>query len=276
MIFQNEKPDLLELSFELTIYGIMLSVIMPLTSRRLDASSIATICCFLAAVFALKLFLPGKVLLKHFWGRFACGVLCVGFVWWMVYYAENTRAGWYRFHVLQQRVQQLVSKAPAYIITCDSDGYITGASENIQMLVGWRKEEVVGRHLHMFIRPEHVMAHDLQFDDAVAALRDEALTNAGWWMKGAETLGIEHKDKSIVPVKIYAGGIRWSQDIQFAGDLDLFAVIVPVSEVTVPTNILPGTPLRFAPPPPSPSDVDSSPLLVVPGTQGRVPPPRSP
>src|SRR5438094_1617992 len=106
MTLKTDRPDLLEMCLELTTYGLLLSVIIPVTSRRLDASSVATICCFLASVFALRLFSPGRALLRHFWARLGSAVLCVGFAWWMMYCAENTRAGWYRFHVLQQRVQQ--------------------------------------------------------------------------------------------------------------------------------------------------------------------------
>jgi PAS domain S-box-containing protein len=260
-VFQNDKPDLLELSLEITVYGVMLSLIMPLAFHRLDASGVGTICCFLAGVFVYKLFSPTKILVKYFWGRLASVILCISFVWWMIYYAENTRAGWYRFHVLQMRVQQLVSTAPAYIITCDGDGYITGASENIHLLVGWHKEEIVGRHIHMFIGKDNMSSHDKVFESAVGSLREIDTPNAGWWVKGTHILAIRHKDTSMIPVRVYVGGIRWSQDIQFTGDLDIFAVFCPLSD---------------APSPAPPIDTGESPLLVVPGTKGRIPPPRNP
>lgn len=271
------SPDLLELSVEITVYGLLLAVIMPLTSHRLDAAGVATICCFLASVFLFRMLSPTRVVVKYFWGRLLAVGCCAFFSWWLIYQAENTRTGWYRFHVLQTRVQQFVSKAPAYVITADCDGYITGASDNISSLIGWSKVEIIGQNVHMLMRHEPALRHDAAFQQAIQILREDGSTpNAGWTLQGVITVGIKHKDGSIVPVHAYAGGIRWSQDIQFVGDIDLFAVFVPVSERVArqePTTITPDTPIQVAPdPPPTPVMAPTvPPLMAVPGTRGQVP-----
>jgi PAS domain S-box-containing protein len=291
---RSPSPDLLEMSLELTVYGVMLAVIMPLTSHRLDAVGVATICCFLASVFVFKLFSPIRVVSRYFWGRVGSVVLCSCFAWWLIYQAENTRTGWYRFHVLQTRVQQFVSKAPAYVITADCDGFITGSSDNIASLIGWSKGEIMGRHMRFLMRDEPAKRHDAAYKNAISILRaDGSSPNAGWTLQGVITVGIRHKEGRIVPVHAYAGGIRWSQQIQFTGDIDMFAVFIPVSEEEAhdePTTILPGTPLKVAPPPPptpvlaprpldeveAPIDAGKSPLMSRPGTRGVVLPSRTP
>jgi hypothetical protein len=48
-------------------------------------------------------------------------------------------------------------------------------------------------------------------------------------LQGLLIVGVKHKDGHIVPVKAYAGGIRWSTDIQFKGDIDMFACLIPAT-----------------------------------------------
>lgn len=252
---QQKRTDLLELSLELTVYGIFLAIIIPMTSHRLNTSSVATICCFLACVFLFRVVSPVKLVVRYFWGRTLSVVCCVFFAWWLLYQAENTRIGWYRFHILQERVQKLISKAPAYIIISDEMGVITGASDNINLLIGWKKEDIIGKNIHMFMRDGPLARHDIAFKSAVEILKaEEPSPNAGWMMQGIITGGIKHKNGNIVPVRAYAGGIRWSQDMQFQGDIDMFAVFVPVSEKKAreePSTIPNDTPIQIAPTPPS-------------------------
>jgi PAS domain S-box-containing protein len=288
-LMERTEDDLLYLMLELMVYGILLALIMPLTRHRLDGASVATICCFLAAVFVCKvLFLPPRFPLKNFWGRALSIVGCGLFSWWLIYQAENTRMGWYRFHVLQTRIQQLVSKSPAYVVTIDCDGIITGTSDNIGMLTGYRKDELVGQPSRILMRPEVAARHERAIEETVRILRDnDHSPDAGWGLQGNMVVGVKRKDGQIAPVRIFAGGIRWSEDIQFDGDIDLFAVFIPegvLSAAFSPASTIPsGTPLKQAPPPPQspilspmprrfgPIDEDNgNPLMSRPGSKGTV------
>jgi PAS domain S-box-containing protein len=284
------SSTLIPLAFELTVMGVALSGILYGVQGRLIGQSVWVVTIFLAVMFAYKVMSTGHSASRYFWAKLGSIIVSATFAWWMIYMAENTRAGWYRFHVLESRVQQFISKAPAYVIATDCDGYITGTSDNINLLIGYTKEELVGKHVHMLMRPQHARFHDKSFARAIEILRaDGSSPNAGWTLQGVITVGVRHKDGHIVPVHIYAGGIRWSEGIQFRGDIDIFAVFVPVPIEDIaagPTTIDSGTKLKESPPaPPVPvlapvgshrpdAMLDLSgeqPVLqAVPGTQGQV------
>ncbi len=224
------RPDLLSLSFELTVYGISLSLIMAMSQMRLNASSVATICVFLAVVFVFKLVYPINSVGEHMWKRFLAIAACGGFAWWLIYQAENTRVGWYRFNVLQQRVESFVAHAPAYVILADPQGVIKKTSDNIRSLTGYEPAELVGKPVTLLMRAGPAARHEVAFAKAIEALRRPNTQDAGWLLQGVITVGVVRKDGTVAPVKAYAGGIRWSTDIQFEDDTDLFAVFVPVPE----------------------------------------------
>ncbi|HEX2194509.1 MAG TPA: PAS domain S-box protein [Candidatus Limnocylindria bacterium] len=54
----------------------------------------------------------------------------------------------------ERRYRFLVENSPDLIWTTDRDGYLTYLSETCQPLIGWRPEEVVGKHFSELIAPE--------------------------------------------------------------------------------------------------------------------------
>lgn len=248
-----KQTDLLGLSFELTIYGIMLTLILAFSQGRIDATSVATICVFLAGVFVFKLLYPVYALSRYYWSRLAAMAISGFFCWWLIYQAENTRASWYRFNVLQTRVEAFIAQAPGYVILADGDGVIKQTSNNIELLTGYTPKELKGRPVTVLMRPGPAARHQVAFTKAVAALKQKGTKDVGWLLQGVFTVGIKRKDGTITPVKAYAGGIRWSTDIQFPGDIDMFAMFTPVSvedahksNSTIGENV----PLKASPEPP--------------------------
>jgi PAS domain S-box-containing protein len=250
------KGDLLGISFDITVLGVILTVIMTMTERRIDAAQVVTVCMFLSATFVWKLIWPLKKWTVYTtWQLFAM-CMVIGFSWWLVYQAEGTRAGWYRFNVLQRRVHNFVQHAPAYVVMADENGIITCTSENIDALTGYKQSELVGQPVTVIMRDAPAAKHLVAYAKAVQLLRNDESSDSGWTLQGLLTIGVKRKDGNIVPVRAYAGGIRWSTDIQFAGDIDTFAVFVPVSESQINREIKAGEStiteddaVKVAPPP---------------------------
>jgi hypothetical protein len=189
MMADEGHSDLAQISWDLTVQGVVLTAVAYFARGAIDGSSVAIICGYLAIIFMMRLIFVGVAFQRYFWGRLSAIAISGLFAWWLLYQAENTRVGWYRFNFLQQRVQRFVSKAPAYVILADPNSKITCTSDNIDVLTGYTKQ-----------------------------------------------------------------GIRWSQEITFEGDTDLFAVFVPVREDEVregPTTIPASTPVQTAPSPPA-------------------------
>lgn len=255
---QSKNDTLLSQAFDITMLGVILTVLNAVLYKRITGESVVLTCCFLAAVFVWKLIFPLKKINRYFaWQVFS--IVMIGlFSWWLIYTAENTRAGWYRFNVLQRRIQSLVAHAPAYVVLADSDGQITAVSDNIQLLTGYTPKEIIGQNTTVLMRDAPAAKHLVAYDKAIHTLRRKDAPDSGWTLQGAITVGIKHKNGSIVPVKAYAGGIRWSTDIQFNGDIDIFAVFVPVSQSQAIREIKEGdgttlkkdTEIKAAAPPP--------------------------
>lgn len=252
------SENLLNLAFDLTVHGIILTSLIILAEGRITGSGVVVICCFLAASFFWKMMWPAKLLQRYFvWRMFSVGMVMV-FSWWLIYTAENTRAGWYRFNVLQGRVKTFVRHAPSYVVLADCNGVITETSDNIELLTGYTRGELVGKYTTVLMRDAPAVKHHVAYEDAVKVLRDNNVSNTGWTLQGVITVGVKHKNGHVVPVRIYAGGIRWSTEIQFTGDIDIFAVFVPVSKETAEsqikeggdTTLAPGTKIKEAPAPP--------------------------
>jgi PAS domain S-box-containing protein len=254
MMADEGHSDLAQISWDLTVQGVVLTAVAYFARGAIDGSSVAIICGYLAIIFMMRLIFVGVAFQRYFWGRLLAIAISGLFAWWLLYQAENTRVGWYRFNFLQQRVQRFVSKAPAYVILADPNSKITCTSDNIDVLTGYTKQELVGQSTTILMRPSAVAGHLAAVKKATAVLRSHNTPNSGWVLQGVLTVGIKHKDGHIVPVRVYAGGIRWSQEITFEGDTDLFAVFVPVREDEVregPTTIPASTPVQTAPSPPA-------------------------
>jgi PAS domain S-box-containing protein len=193
----------------------------------MDATSIAVICVFLASVFVFKLVYPVYALSRYYWGRIAAMCVCGLCCWWLIYQAESTRDSWYRFNVLQSRIESLVAQAPSYVIIADSKGIIKKTSNNIRSLTGYTPEELKGQPVTILMRSGPALNHQKAFINAVEYLKKEDSKDAGWLLQGVLTVGVKRKDGAITPVKTYAGGIRWSTAVQFKNDIDMFAIFIP-------------------------------------------------
>lgn len=254
MIIHEGEGNLPQISWDLTVQGVVLTIMAYFARGGIDGAAVTIICGYLAGMFLVRMLFSGFTTQKNFWGRAGALTISILFCWWLLYTAENTRVGWYRYNILQSRVQQLVAKAPAYIIIADTRGVITTTSDNIEMLVGYTKQELIGQPVTILMRESKIPKHRQAFEKMVAVLRDPSKTNSGWALQGVLTVGVLHKDGHLVPVQVYAGGIRWSREIQFDQDTDIFAVFVPVEEKTAreqPTTIPSSTPLQEAPQPPT-------------------------
>jgi PAS domain S-box-containing protein len=104
-----------------------------------------------------------------------------------------------------RRYRFLVDNSPDLIFRADADGYLTYLSETVEQLVGWKAEELVGRHFSDLIAPEAmevVMEH---------------------WQRAREEpdrrqqyrLILLHQDGSHLPMEINAVGT--TLDGEFAG-----------------------------------------------------------
>lgn len=265
MMMSEGDSDLAQVSWDLTLQGIVLTGVAYAARSGIDGVGITIICGFLAVMFLIRLVFAGFAFQRYFWGRLLAVGLCVGFCYWLLYQAENTRSGWYRSTVLQSRIEKFVNQAPAYVILADTDHNITCTSNNIEMLTGYKPEELVGQKTTLLMRPRAIPGHLAAVRKAVAILRGREAPNSGWMLQGVLTVGLRHKDGHIVPVRVYAGGIRWSADIQFENDTDLFAVFIPVESKEArqePTTIPQSTPVTPAPPAPI-----IAPLVPVPAEQ---------
>lgn len=247
------EDDLIQISWDLTWQGALLSVIAHLVRGTTDGHAVAIICLFLAANFACRITFAGLRVHQHFWAKIGAVLLSGAFACSLIYQAEQTRAGWYRTHVLAGRVHHLVARAPAYVIVANEHDVITATSDNIADLTGYTPAELAGRPLTELMRPGTRGKHLASYKRAVSLLKRDDRDDAGWMLQGVLTVALVHRDGRLVPVRIYAGGIRWSQDKAFDGDTDMFAVIVPVSEARAhrePSTISEDTPVTPAPPPP--------------------------
>jgi PAS domain S-box-containing protein len=219
----------------------------------MDATNVAAVCVFMAGAFVFKLLYPVNALNRYFWSRIGAVIVCGCFGWFLVYQAENTRASWYRFNVLQKRVESFIGQAPGYVILSDSDGVIRKTSNNIKLLTGYTPQELQGQPVTILMRSGPAARHQVAFTKAVATLKRNDTRDVGWLLQGVFTVGIKRKDGSITPVKAYAGGIRWSTDIQFPGDIDMFAIFTPVTIEEARdrnSNIGEDVPLKLSPDPP--------------------------
>jgi PAS domain S-box-containing protein len=245
-----KQNDLLGLSFELTVYGLMLTLILSFSRGQMDATNVAAVCVFMASAFVFKLLYPVNAFNRYYWSRIGAIAVCALFGWWLVYQAENTRASWYRFNVLQKRVESFIAQAPGYVVLSDADGVIRKTSNNIKLLTGYTPEELQGKPVTILMRSGPAARHQVAFTKAVAALKRNDTKDVGWLLQGVFTVGIKRKDGTITPVKAYAGGIRWSTDIQFSGDIDMFAIFTPASieeARNTNSNIGDNVPLKTSP-----------------------------
>lgn len=225
-----KNDTLINEAFEITVHGAILALLVITVYGRMSVQSLIILCCYLAIFVIWKLVWPPPIITRYFVWQLFSMIMAAIFSWWLIYTAENTRVGWYRFNVLQQRVKTFVHKSPAYVILADCDGFITATSENIELLTGYQSLELVGKHTTILMRDIPAIKHSIAYDKAIKLLRRNDVPNAGWMLQGSITVGVKHKDGHIVPVKLLTGGIRWSTDIQFKGDIDIFAVFIPVSE----------------------------------------------
>jgi PAS domain S-box-containing protein len=249
------KDDLYWIGIDLAVQGSILGTTIKLVRGRFDDFSITIIACFLAAMFLIRIVFGSlEDFRDHLLGKLIAIVVMVLFSTWLLHEASNVRTGWYRTNVLQDRFSRIVSSAPAYVLLWDADGNITEASVNIHFLTGYRRTELIGQPMTTLLRRVDQPGYLRGMVKATTILKQDNSPDAGWLMQGIITFGLLHKDGRVVPVKAYSGGIRWSQEVQFKGDTDLFAVFVPVDpnkEKDNPaTTIDPTTPVKVAPPPP--------------------------
>lgn len=227
---QKSNDSLLTQAFDITVLGIFLTAVIALVHKSITGQNVVVICCFLAITYIWKLIWPVDRFRRYLWWQVLCIVMFSMSSWWLIYIAENTRTGWYRINVLQRRLQATVKTSPAYIIMANCDGYITATSDNIALLTGYTPKELLGQQVTILMRDGPAAKHQISYDKTVVALRAirSFSDHQGWLMQGLITVGIKHKNGHLVPVIIYAGGIRWSTDIQFDGDIDMFALFIPV------------------------------------------------
>lgn len=247
------KDDLYWIGIDLAVQGSLLGVTMKVVRGHFDDFSISIIACFLAAMFLIRIVFGSlDDFREHLLSKLAAVVIMACFAGWLFHEATNVRTGWYRTHVLQRRVSKIVGSAPAYIVLWNTDGLITEASSNISLLTGHAREELIGQPLTVLLREVDQIGFRRGMAKATAILRQNNSPDAGWLMQGIITFGLLHRDGRAVPVKAYSGGIRWSQEVQFKGDTDLFAVFVPADppKPQEPTTIDPRTPVQVAPPAP--------------------------
>lgn len=259
----KSDDTLLNQAFDITMMGVFLTLIIAMVESQITGKDVIIICCYLAVTFIWRLVWPIHAFRRYLWWQLFSLMMVGVFSWWLIYTAENTRAGWYRFNVLQTRVQSFVRHAPAYVIMADSDGKINETSDNIELLTGYTPKELIGQHVTMLMREGPAAKHLAAYKKAIRALRNPYSPDQGWTLQGLLTVAIKHKNGSLVPVKAYAGGIRWSTEIQFSGDIDMFAVFVPVSEnealrgrTTIKGNDKPDIQVAPSPPPaPTPASL---------------------
>lgn len=251
---QNKENDdnLIGKALEVTFYGIVLIAMQRFFEGRITGQSIMVATSFLAVIAAIKFIWPVQVFHKRALIQFACIGMCGIFSWWLIYTAENTRAAWYRLNVQKSRIESLVADAPAYIILSDSDGLITSTSNNIELLTGYKPQELIGQPLTVLMLDGQAARYQIAYDKAIALLRDPYSADQGWLFQGLIKVGLKHKNGNVVPIKMFSGGIRWSTDIQFKGDIDMFAIYLPVDPkdaMTPPTNLkyIEGRELQWVP-----------------------------
>jgi PAS domain S-box-containing protein len=250
---REDRPDLYWIVLDLSVLGILLAAVVRVVRGHFDDFTISVIACYLAAVFLVRvMFGLGDGFRGTFWAKAGGVLLVLGFAGWLYHEATNVRTGWYRTHVLQDRFSRIIHSAPAYIVLWDTQGNITETSDNIHFLLGYDRIELVGQPLTTILRPADQAGYARAMARAVRTLRKPTGDDAGWLMTGVIPIGLQHRSGRVVPVRTYAGGIRWSGDIQFRGDTDLFALFVPVTrhEALEKSAIDPEAPMKVAPPPP--------------------------
>lgn len=260
---RDDRPDFYWILLDLSVLGILLAATVKLVRGRFDDFTISVIACYMAAVFLVRvLFGAFEGLKEHLWAKLIAVALVLAFAGWLYREATNVRTGWYRTHVLQDRFSRIVKSAPAYVVLWDTQGNITEASENIHFLLGYDRMELIGQPLTSILRPADRTAYARGMAKAIQTLRKPTGDDAGWLMTGVIPIGLRHRTGRVVPVRTYAGGIRWSQEVQFTGDTDLFALFVPVTrhEALESSAIDPATPMKVAPAaPPAPTIVPVEP-----------------
>jgi PAS domain S-box-containing protein len=104
-----------------------------------------------------------------------------------------------------RRYRFLVDNSPDLIFTADGEGYLTYLSETCEQLIGWRPDEVVGRHFSELIAPESlpvVMEHWQRVQEEPERRQQYRLT-------------LLHRDGTHLPMEINAVGR--TADGEFAG-----------------------------------------------------------
>lgn len=225
---QRNNDTLATECFKITFYGILLMVIQRYFEQRTTSESIIVTTSFLAIIAIFKLVFPFKIYDRHAWLRVCCVTACCMFSWYLIYSSESVRAATYRLSVQKAKISRLAAEAPAYVIISDSEGIITSTSNNINILTGYTSKELIGQPTTVLMLDAQSAKNQIAFDKAVAFLRDPYSVDAGWLFQGLVTTSVKHKNGNVVPVKIYSGGVRWSTDIQFKGDIDMFAIYFPV------------------------------------------------
>lgn len=240
------------IAVDLAVSGIILAAVMKVVRGHFDDFSSSIIACYLALQMLVRLVFGGVDFRRHLLAKVVGTVLIGGLATWLYYEASNVRTGWYRTHVIQDRVGAMATNAPFYAVVWNTDGVITQASANINLLTGYYREELVGRPMAIMLQPKDRPGFNRGMKKATEILRRQGSKNAGWIMQGQLTFGLLHRDGKVVPVTATAGGIRWSQEIQFKGDTDLGAVFTPVDpkHSESATTIDPRTPVQVAPPAP--------------------------
>jgi PAS domain S-box-containing protein len=218
------------------VYGFLLLGILYVRSNVFDYNELITVVAFTSIVSVIETMWrkteAGKRLIWHFFSL----VILVGFLGVLLNQATDFREAWYRTHVLEDRIQEIIFTSPTAIIVADGFGDIKYINSKATSIIGWTEDEIKGRPLTILMRPQKIAAHNRAFVNEVKSLKQGS---ASWIHMGDHVFRVVCKNGDIIKVKMYVMGIRYSSDDEpgkypVGQDVEFYAIVQPLAPLIDP------------------------------------------
>lgn len=214
------------------IYGIVLTIILYLQSQIFDATELVSIVFFTAIITIFEIFFTRINRKVNILWYLLSLIILISLMGFLINESMRVRESWYRIHVLEDRIQNIVYSAPTAIIVSDGLGNIKDVNSEAEKIVGWKKDELLGKSLSVLMRPEKFALHKPALEKEAQNLK---LGSTKWIYVGDKVFRIVKKDGGLVRVAIYILGVRFSSDKESGmyvpgKDIEFYAIIRPVEQ----------------------------------------------
>ena len=223
----SDDCGLFPISARIATYGLVL-LGMSKIIFGINSSIFILIVSFLAVVTLVELMWKRVGAGKKLWWHFLAMLLLSILLIILLNQATYVREWWYRTHVLEQRIEELILTAPQAIIVANGSGNIEYVNKYASELIGYTSDELAGKNLTILMRPFKAAKHQEAF---VHEVKNMERGSAKWIRLDNKIFRIVTKDRSIIRTRIYIIGIRYDsngENVKLGSDVEFYSIIMPI------------------------------------------------